>query len=149
VPQELYAVDLQVKVTRTFPLLFSRTSDEVVANVVGAGKHGFEKPALDAYRDAVVDAKLGRALEVALDEVRRAGEHQLGGTTRKTVPSDFDAGHARAGLLLHESLWVGRIGETGGLLRARALVGGGPARPREAPWAVQAGLIRSRGDRCV
>ncbi len=74
--------------------------------ILGAGMHGFEKQALDAYRAAVLDGKRGRALVGVIDAVRAAGPYAIGGATRKQVPRGFDAGHERAALLKHDGLYA-------------------------------------------
>ena len=82
---------------------FRLTAD---ALLLGVGMHQFMPPALDAFRKAVVDDGAGRALATAIGEVRAAGPYLVGGSTRKSVPRGFDAGHARADLLMHEGLWA-------------------------------------------
>jgi uncharacterized protein (TIGR02453 family) len=74
--------------------------------ILGAGMHKFEKPKLDAFRSAVIDARAGRALAKVADDVRAAGPYIVGGASRKTVPTGFDPDHARAEFLLHEGLWA-------------------------------------------
>ncbi len=75
--------------------------------MLGAGMHRFEKPALERFRLAVLDAKAGRALDDAASRVRAAGAYDIGGATRKTVPRGLPADHARAAWLLHEGLHAG------------------------------------------
>ncbi len=75
--------------------------------ILGVGMHRFEKPQAEAFRNAVVDARAGKALEKAIAEVTSAGPYELGARTRKTVPRGFDKDHPRAGLLLHDGLTVG------------------------------------------
>jgi uncharacterized protein (TIGR02453 family) len=72
--------------------------------ILGAGMHKLEKPALEKYREAVLDDKLGKELEKVLAKIRAHGQYAVGGATRKTVPRGFDAAHPRASLLLHEGL---------------------------------------------
>ena len=75
--------------------------------MLGAGMHAFEKPALERYREAVVDAKKGKALEKAVAEVRASPlGMNIGGATRKKVPRGDDADHPRAPFLLHDGLWA-------------------------------------------
>jgi uncharacterized protein (TIGR02453 family) len=108
--------------------------------ILGAGMHTFGKPQLDAYRAAVVAEKPGKALQVLVAKLTKGGGHPsrrsasapprkqggskslarsgravgpiytLGGATRKKVPRGFDEGHPRAGLLLHEGLFLGYEG---------------------------------------
>jgi uncharacterized protein (TIGR02453 family) len=86
------------------PGFFFRLTPERV--IVGGGMHMLSKPALDAYRHAVVDPKAGAALVAALAKVRKAGA-DVGGSSRKTVPRGFDKMHPHAALLLHEGLTAG------------------------------------------
>ena len=74
--------------------------------ILGAGMHKFDKPRLDAFRNAVIDGRSGKALVKAIDQVKAAGPYAIGGGSRKTVPRGFDGTHERAGLLLHDGLWA-------------------------------------------
>ena len=74
--------------------------------ILGAGMHQLDKPALDAFRKAVVDPKKGPRLEKLLASVSAAGPYAIGGASRKTVPRGFDKDHPRASLLLHEGLFA-------------------------------------------
>lgn len=74
--------------------------------ILGAGMHQLNKEHLEAYRQAVLDPKKGKALVSTLNQVQKAGAYTLGAPTRKTVPRGFDASHERAPLLLHEGLWA-------------------------------------------
>ena len=89
---------------------FRMLSDRLI---LGAGMHRFEKPQLDAFRNAVIDARAGKALARAVDQVHRAGPYAIGGSTRKSVPRGFDAGHERSAFLLHEGLFATFEGEPG------------------------------------
>ena len=75
---------------------------------VGAfsGIHGFAKPFLTAYREAVADDALGTELEAALRSVRDAGQYEIGGEHYKRVPRPYDAAHARADLLRYNGLYA-------------------------------------------
>jgi uncharacterized protein (TIGR02453 family) len=90
--------------------------------ILGAGMHRFEKPQLDKFRSAVVDARAGKALAKTVDQVRKAGPYDIGGATRKSVPRGFDAEHERSAFLLHEGLFAtfegepGKISETPGFV---------------------------------
>ena len=75
--------------------------------ILGAGMHRFEKPHMEAFRHAVVDAKAGAALERAVAKVTKAGPYALGDPGRKTVPRGFDKEHKRARFLLYDGLTVG------------------------------------------
>ncbi len=70
------------------------------------GQHTFPKPTLIAYREAVAAGKLGSALQAALDEVRAAGEYEVGGEHYKRVPRGYDPEHPRADLLRYNSLFA-------------------------------------------
>jgi uncharacterized protein (TIGR02453 family) len=90
--------------------------------ILGAGMHRFEKTHLESYRRAVLDPRKGSALAAALDTVKSAGAYEIGGATRKQVPRGFDAGHARAALLLHDGLWAGFEGKVPREARSAAFV---------------------------
>lgn len=81
--------------------------------ILGSGMHKFEKPQLEAYRNAVIDDRAGKALAKTVDKVRAAGPYEIGGATRKTVPRGFDVGHARASFLLHDGLSASLDAEPG------------------------------------
>ncbi len=69
-----------------------------------AGQHTFPNPMLAAYRDAVVDDKLGANLETVIAKVRNAGAYEIGGDQYKRVPSGYDRGHERADLLRYKGI---------------------------------------------
>lgn len=71
-----------------------------------AGMHGFQKPMLTAYRDAVVDESLGRELAAILASLRDEGHYSIGGEHYKRVPRGYDPDHKRADLLRHNGLGV-------------------------------------------
>jgi uncharacterized protein (TIGR02453 family) len=73
---------------------------------LGAGMHAFERPLLERYRAAVVDARRGATLAQAVERVERAG-YELGGRNYKRAPAGFDAPPERAPLLLHDGLYAG------------------------------------------
>ena len=85
---------------------------------VFCGLHGFPKPVLEAYRQAVVDDALGTELERAIAEVqssggyrvgeavRAAGGYQVGGSHYKRVPRGYAPDHPRAVLLKHNGLYA-------------------------------------------
>ena len=64
-----------------------------------AGKWGFEKELLEAFREAVDDDKMGKALLEAIAKVEAAGDYTVKGDHYKRVPRGFDADHPRADLL--------------------------------------------------
>lgn len=71
---------------------------------VFCGQHGFPKPVLEAYREAVIDDALGEALERAIAQVEAAGDYRVGGAHYQRVPRGYDADHPRANLLKHNGL---------------------------------------------
>ena len=71
---------------------------------LGTGIHIFNGPILQAYRDAVVDPKLGSKLEDAIEQVRSHSEYELGWTKYKRVPRGYDPEHPSVDLLLHGGL---------------------------------------------
>jgi uncharacterized protein (TIGR02453 family) len=73
---------------------------------IHVGLHGFPKPFLTAYREAVADDALGPQLEAAVKDVKAAGEYQLAGEHYKRVPRGYDNDHPRAGLLRHNALYA-------------------------------------------
>jgi uncharacterized protein (TIGR02453 family) len=86
------------------PSFFVRIQPDGVS--LYAGVHVFPKPLLAAYREAVVDEKLGTELETAMAAVREAGDYTLGGEYYKRVPRGYDADHPRADLLRYNGLWA-------------------------------------------
>jgi len=68
------------------------------------GLHMFTKPVLAAYRDAVIDNKLGKELDTALKSLK--GDYEVGGEKYKRVPRGFDDSHKRAELLKYKGLHV-------------------------------------------
>ena len=77
---------------------------------VGAGLYGgvfgFDKELLARYRAAVVDDRLGAALEDALTAVTAAGDYTIEGEQYARVPRGFDPDHPRADLLKYKGLHV-------------------------------------------
>jgi uncharacterized protein (TIGR02453 family) len=86
------------------PSFFVRFSPDELA--LYAGIYVFSRPVLTAYRDAVVDERLGPALEAAIAEVVDAGAYTVGGEHYKRVPRGYEAGHPRADLLRYNGLWA-------------------------------------------
>lgn len=74
---------------------------------LGSGMHTLEGDLLERFRKAVFADASGRALQNAIDKVKKAGPYEVGGATRKTLPRGYDTSHPRAGLLLHEGLYAG------------------------------------------
>ena len=73
--------------------------------ILGAGIHGFEKEALQRYREAVDQGKSGKALESLAVKMGRGG-YELGGEHYKKVPREFDSDHRRGHLLKHNALYA-------------------------------------------
>jgi uncharacterized protein (TIGR02453 family) len=74
--------------------------------MLGAGIHGFSKPLLKVYRDAVVDPKLGPSLAQAIAAVANQG-YSVGEKTYKRMPRGYDPDHELAELLLYSGLTTG------------------------------------------
>ncbi len=75
----------------------------------GAGIHGFEPAALQAYRSAVLDDARAAALADALAQARSAGAVP-GEPELKRVPRGFDRDHPRGALLRRKSLYADHQG---------------------------------------
>ncbi len=71
-----------------------------------AGQHTFPEPTLEAYRNAVVDGKLGVELEKAISSVTKAGNYVIAGGQSKRVPRGYDSEHERADLLRYKGLYA-------------------------------------------
>jgi uncharacterized protein (TIGR02453 family) len=74
--------------------------------MLGAGIHGFSKPLLKTYRDAVIDPNLGPSLAQAIAEVANQG-YGVGEKTYKRTPRGYDPDHKLAELLLYSGLTTG------------------------------------------
>ena len=74
--------------------------------MLGAGIHGFSKPLLKAYRDAVVDPELGPMLVKAMKSVTDK-DYGVGEKTYKRTPRGYDPNHKLAELLLYSGLTTG------------------------------------------
>ena len=72
---------------------------------IHVGMHGFPKPMLTAYRQAVADDKLGAELLEAVTAVQQAG-YTVGGEHYKRVPRGYDAEHPRADWLRYAALFA-------------------------------------------
>lgn len=73
---------------------------------VHVGMHMFPKDFLNAYRDAILDDKLGLQLVGILEKLREVGEYEISSPYYKRVPRGFDANHPRAELLRQKTLYV-------------------------------------------
>ena len=69
------------------------------------GMHGFPKPMLEAYRQAVVDDELGESLLEATQQVESNG-YEVMGSHYKTTPRGFDKDHPRADWLKYNALYT-------------------------------------------
>ncbi len=74
--------------------------------LLGAGRHRFDGLALERFRAAVADQRLGGRLDQALRRIRTAGPYSLEGRTLKRAPAGTDAAGPRSELLLHTGLWA-------------------------------------------
>ncbi len=86
------------------PGFFVRIDDSGAG--VFVGKHGFTKPQLLAFRQAVDDDKRGTELEEILESVKQSGDYTIGEKTYKRTPREFDADHERADLLKFGGLYA-------------------------------------------
>jgi len=82
---------------------FSLTAKEAR---LGVGIYGLDKDALDSFRQSVIHPRSGRALLAAIEEVRQAGDYEIGGKTRKLPPRGFTTEPDRAEYLLHDGLYA-------------------------------------------
>lgn len=73
---------------------------------VHVGMHMFPKDFLHAYREAILDEKLGNQLVSILEDVGKAGAYQVSEPHYKRVPRGFEAGHPRAELLRYNALYL-------------------------------------------
>jgi uncharacterized protein (TIGR02453 family) len=83
--------------------LFVRISPDVVG--VGAGSHGFDKPALARFRAAVVDDAARAELVDAVGGIEKAG-YLVDGQTYKRVPAGYPADGPPVQFLRHSALFV-------------------------------------------
>lgn len=97
------------KYDRTRPAYMMRVRSDVL--MLGGGLHGFAKEQLEQFRKAVVDEKLGKALESTVKQLDKAGFPPLGGTHYKRVPRGCDPDHPRSAWLLHNGLHTGTTSE--------------------------------------
>lgn len=74
--------------------------------MLGAGIHGFSRPLLKAYRDAVVDSEQGPTLAEAIKSVASKG-YGIGEKTYKQTPRGYGPDHKLAELLLYSGLTTG------------------------------------------
>ena len=74
--------------------------------MLGVGIHGFSKPLLKAYREAVINLELGSELAKITAGVLKKG-YGIGTKTYKRVPRGFDPDHEYADLLRYSGLTSG------------------------------------------
>jgi len=74
--------------------------------MLGAGIHGFSKPLLKAYRDAVINPDQGPPLAQAIAVVTNKG-YSIGEKTYKRIPRGYAPDHKLAELLLYSGLTAG------------------------------------------
>jgi uncharacterized protein (TIGR02453 family) len=72
--------------------------------LLGTGLYCFPKDMLEAYRQAVVHPREGKALAQALYKVKGTGTYSIGGKHFKKIPSGYDANHPQAEFLLYNGL---------------------------------------------
>jgi uncharacterized protein (TIGR02453 family) len=87
------------------PGFYLQISPEAV--YLGTGMYGFIPEHLDIFRQSIVHPRSGKALLAAVAAVRKAGDYQIGGKTRKIPPRGFETTPGRAEYLLHEGLYAG------------------------------------------
>jgi uncharacterized protein (TIGR02453 family) len=73
---------------------------------LSAGMRRFERPALDAYRAAVLDEHTGPALEEAVARATARRGVALEPANWKRAPRGYDPDHPRVALLLHGGLYA-------------------------------------------
>lgn len=71
-----------------------------------AGQFNFDKSLLTAYREAVIDDKLGAALVEAVEAVTSGSDYEVKGEHYKRVPRGYSADHERADWLRYAGLWA-------------------------------------------
>ena len=71
-----------------------------------SGYHEFDKPMLDAFRQAAADDRTGRQFQQAISKLTKSGDYQVGGEQLKRVPPGYDPEHPRGDLLRYKGLWV-------------------------------------------
>ena len=74
--------------------------------MLAAGMHCFPRPLLDAFRNSVVDPKLGPALARAARSVLKKKGYSIGGKHYKKTPRGYDANNDNADFLLFNGLYA-------------------------------------------
>jgi uncharacterized protein (TIGR02453 family) len=73
---------------------------------LSVGMYGLGKERLDSFRQSIVHPRSGKALLAAVADVRKAGDYEIGGKTRKLMPRGFTADADRADYLLYDGLYA-------------------------------------------
>jgi uncharacterized protein (TIGR02453 family) len=89
--------------SRERPGYFFRLSPETL--VLGAGMHALSDPALERFRQAMLDPVSGAALEAIAAAMQRQ-DIELGGQTYKRVPAGLPLHHPRGQWLRHSGLFA-------------------------------------------
>jgi uncharacterized protein (TIGR02453 family) len=83
---------------------FRLTAEKVY---LGTGMHGLDKDLLERFRQSVIHPRSGKALLVAVAEVKAKGDYAIGEKTRKLMPRGYETDPDRAEYLLYEGLTAG------------------------------------------
>jgi uncharacterized protein (TIGR02453 family) len=70
------------------------------------GMYAFDKPFMEAYRDALVSKKLGAAFDDVLAALKKAGDYPVGGELFKRTPAGYDAAHPHANFLRYNGIYA-------------------------------------------
>ncbi len=73
--------------------------------LMGCGMYQFSKPQLEAFRNALMDDKTGKALIQAINKGKHSDEFEIGGKYYKNTPRGFDKDHLYADYLKHNALY--------------------------------------------
>jgi uncharacterized protein (TIGR02453 family) len=73
---------------------------------LGVGIYMLQGEALDSFRQSIIHPRSGKALLAAVAAVKKKGDYEIGGKTRKLMPRGFEADPDRAGYLLYEGLYT-------------------------------------------
>ena len=87
---------------------------------VGAGSYHLAGAALQRYRDALDDDRLGAELTAVVARLAEAG-YDIGGDRMRTRPRGVAADHPRLDLMRHRGLTAGRVYDSGPQVHSGAL----------------------------
>jgi uncharacterized protein (TIGR02453 family) len=73
---------------------------------IAVGMWIFPRDFMLAYRDAVVDDKLGSELDAALLQIAKVAGYKIGAQKYKRLPRGCDPAHPRAELLFNKGMWM-------------------------------------------